>query len=30
MRQVFITSNDPQQPEAVLELVSNILPPTTP
>jgi hypothetical protein len=30
MRQVFITSNDPQQPEAVLELISNILPPTTP
>ena len=30
MRQVFIASNDPQQPEAQLELVANILPRTMP
>jgi hypothetical protein len=30
MRQVFIASNDPQQPEAVLELAANILPAITP
>jgi hypothetical protein len=30
MRQVFITSNDLQQPEVVLELAANILPPDTP
>lgn len=27
IRQVFIMSNDPQQPETVVELVANILPP---
>ena len=27
MRQVFIASNDPQQPEVVVELATNILPP---
>lgn len=30
LRQVFITSNDPQQPEMVLELAANILPPAAP
>ena len=30
MRQVFIASNDPAQPEAVLELGPNILPPEPP
>jgi hypothetical protein len=30
LRQVFIASNDPQQPEAILELAANILPPDTP
>ena len=30
MRQVFIASNDPEQPEAVLEFTANILPPDTP
>lgn len=30
MRQIFIASNDPQQPELVLELVANILARATP
>ncbi len=30
MRQVFIASNDPEQPEAVLEFEPNILPPESP
>lgn len=30
VRQVFITSNDPQQPEIVIELAANILPPDGP
>ncbi len=30
LRQVFIASNDPQQPEMVVELAANILPPTAP
>ena len=28
VRQVFIATNDPQQPELVVELAANILPPT--
>jgi hypothetical protein len=27
VRQIFIATNDPQQPETVIELVANILPP---
>jgi hypothetical protein len=30
IRQVFITSNDPQRPEIVIELAANILPPDGP
>ncbi len=30
IRQVFIATNDPQQPEIVVELAANILPPTEP
>lgn len=30
VRQVFIASNDPQQPEVVVELEANILPPAEP
>lgn len=30
LRQVFITSNDPQQPEMVVDLAANILPPAAP
>jgi len=27
IRQVFIASNDPEQPEAIVELIANVLPP---
>lgn len=30
IRQVFIASNDPQQPETIVELAANILPPAVP
>lgn len=30
IRQVFVMSNDRQQPELIIELAANILPPTTP
>lgn len=30
IRQVFIATNDPEQPETVLELAANILPPSNP
>lgn len=30
IRQIFITSNDPQQPETIVELAANILPPGDP
>lgn len=30
IRQVFIDSNDPEQPELILELAANILPPAAP
>lgn len=30
IRQVFVATNDPQQPEAIVELEANILPPAAP